>query len=73
MDDNRAQIFEIKEKICRALNEEEKSINSEIKELRDHKVTIHQIEKGELQLNGISYTSTLVYLNETTPETESHK
>jgi hypothetical protein len=31
--DNKAQIFEIKNKICRALMEEEKAINAEVKHL----------------------------------------
>ena len=72
-DDNKAQIFEIKDKICKALFEEEKAINQEIQILKDHKITKEQIEEESVQLNGISYTSILVYLNETLEERDLNK
>ena len=45
--------------------DEERAINAEVKNLKDHKITKEQIEEDEIQMNGISYTSILVYLNET--------
>ena len=72
-DTNKDHIFKIKENICQALLDEEVAINSEIQELRNHKVTVQDIEKGDMMIEGISYTSILVYMNENTPETQSHR
>ena len=63
----------MKDKVCKALLEEEKAINREIKILKDHKITKEQIEEDEIQLDGISYTSILVYLNECLDQTDLNK
>lgn len=64
--DIKDQIYNKMNEICIALLEEEKSINTEIRQLSDNKITMDQIqsEDEEIELNGISQTSILVYLNE---------
>ena len=64
--DIKDQIDTIQKGICKALLEEDKSINKEIKQLIDNKITMDDIQSvnEEIELNGISKTSIMVYLNE---------
>jgi CRISPR/Cas system type I-B associated protein Csh2 (Cas7 group RAMP superfamily) len=64
--DVKDQIYEIKKGICEALIKEDFEINKEIRQLRDNKVDMLQIqsEDQEINLKGISMTSVMVYLNE---------
>ena len=76
--DNKEQIYKIKDDICRALIAEDKVIIKEIRQLEDNKVNMDEIESEEIELDGISFTSILVYLNEiqkanANPDEMSHK
>jgi hypothetical protein len=64
--DVKDQIHEIKKNICEALIKEDKEINKEIRQLRDNKVDMEQLqsENQEINIKGISYTSVMVYVNE---------
>lgn len=69
--DNKFKIVDMKEKICKALIDEEHTINEEIRNMKLHKLTRQEIESGEVEIEGISYTSILTYLNESKLKNES--
>jgi hypothetical protein len=69
--DNKFKILEIKERICKALIDEEHTINEEIKIMKTHKLSKEEIQSQEVEIEGISYTSLIVYLNESSLENAS--
>jgi hypothetical protein len=57
-------VLDLKEKIIKGLEAENKQIFTEINHLVTQKITKENIENEDFDLSGISYTSVLIYVNE---------
>lgn len=64
MGDNKFKIIEMKKKICQSLIDTEQTISAEIATMKTHKLSKEDVESQEVEIEGISYTSLMTYLNE---------